>query len=309
VLSQSSPGLAAPKAASPSSPGLRGGRLWSPQPRWWVGVALIAPLLLVIAVLVVWPVVRLGALAMPDGLGLGSFQQYFSNAARFRALEVTFRDSALVAVLAVGIGYVLAWPLVVSRSRLLKGLIWLAVLLPFMMGTVVKNYAWLILLQRRGLINTALIKAGILSAPLPLLYNEFAVVVGILYTLLPYAVIPIFTTLRTIDLDMVRAAETLGATRTRAVLSIVVPLSAASAGAIGLLIFVISLGFYVVPVILGGATSPFMSTMIENDMVQFFDLKSAAIASIVLVALSSACVGLGLLTVGSDSLRKAAGSR
>lgn len=281
--------------------------IWHPEPRWYVGALLVLPLVIILAVLVFYPVVRLAGIAMPEGTGLTSLRDYFSNAARLRALVITFRDSALVAALAIVCGYVLAWTLVTSRSRFLKALVWASVALPFLMGTVVKNYALIILLARRGIVNNLLIKAGIIQEPLHLLYNEFAVVVGILYTMLPYAAIPLYTALLTIDLDMVRAAESLGAGRIRAIWTIVLPLSLPSAGAAAILVFVISLGFYVTPVVLGGATSPFIATLIQNDMVQFFDVKSAAVAALVLIVVSAIAVILALASIGSEGLRKAAG--
>src|SRR4051794_38074864 len=165
---------------------------------------------------------------MPDGLSVQSFTDYFDNAARARALMVTFRDSVAVAICASAMGFVLAWTLTVSASRLLKIGIWLAVSLPLLMGTVVKNYALLILLQRRGIIKNLLVGSRLVDRPLPLLYNETAVIVGILYTLLPYAVVPIYAALLNIELDMVRAAESMGASRFTAIRTIVLPILAPS---------------------------------------------------------------------------------
>lgn len=279
-------------------------RAWSPEPSLLLGLSLYLPLALTLLAFVLYPVLRLFEVAMPDGLGIGSFIAYFDNAARGRALIVTFRDSAAVAVLSVSMGFVLAWALISSPSRLLRGAIWLAVTLPLLMGTVVKNYALLIILQRRGILNTLLIQTGIIDHPLKLLYNEPAVIIGILYTLLPFAVAPIYTALLTIDLDMVRAAESMGATRFAALRTIVLPMLWPALVSTAMLIFVVALGFYVVPVILGGVTSPFIATLIQNDMEQFFDLKSAAVAALILVALSMAAVAATLALVGADQVNK-----
>jgi putative spermidine/putrescine transport system permease protein len=281
-------------------------RAWSPEPSLAVGLMLYLPLALALVALVFYPVLRLFEIAMPEGLSLSVFSDYFANAARLRALIVTFRDSAAVAVLAAFMGFVLAWTLVASQSRVLKGTIWLAVSLPLLMGTVVKNYALLIILQRRGLLNNLLIGTGITSQPLQLLYNETAVVIGILYTLLPYAVVPIFAALLTINLDMVRAAESMGATRFGAIRTVVLPIAWPAIVGTGMLVFVVSVGFYIVPVVLGGATSPFIATLIQNDMEQFFDMKSAAVAAIVLIALSMAAVVMTLSVIGADQFRKSA---
>jgi putative spermidine/putrescine transport system permease protein len=253
------------------------------------------------------PFRQLVMMAMPDGFGLQSFRDYFDNAARLRALVVTFRDSAAVAVLAIVMGFVLAWTLITSRSGLLKGLIWVAVALPLLMGTVVKNYALLLILSRRGVLNNLLIEMGVVNAPLKLLYTETAVVIGILYTMLPYSVIPIFTSLMALDFDMVRAAEVMGAGRFTAIRTVVIPFIWPGIVASAMLIFVISIGFYIVPVVLGGPTSPFIATLIQNDMVQFYDMKSAAVAALLLILLSMLAVVLTVATVGVDQVNKSAG--
>jgi ABC-type spermidine/putrescine transport system permease subunit I len=245
---------------------------------------------------------------MPDGFSLSAFSDYFANAARLRALLVTFRDSVAVAVVATLMGFILAWTRVSSSSRLLRGFIWIAVSLPLLMGTVVKNYALLIILQRRGILNSLLVGSGLVSQPLQLLYTEAAVVIGILYTLLPFAVVPIFAALLTIDFDMIRAAESMGASRFAAIRSIVIPIARPVMIGTGMLIFVVATGFYVVPVILGGATSPFIATLIQNDMEQFFDMKSAAVAAIVLICVSLVAVIATLSVIGVDQFRKSTGS-
>jgi ABC-type spermidine/putrescine transport system permease subunit I len=287
---------------------VRGRRSWSPEPSLAIGALLYLPLALVLATLLVYPVVRLFVAAMPDGLSLSAFTEYFANAARLRALIVTFRDSAAVAAAATFMGFVLAWTLASTSSRLLRGVTWLAVSLPLLMGTVVKNYALLIILQRRGVLNSLLLETGVVSQPLQLLYSEAAVVIGILYTLLPFAVVPLFAALLTVDFDMVLAAESLGASRFAAIRSVVLPIVRPVMIGTGMLIFVVATGFYVVPVVLGGATSPFIATLIQNDMEQFFDMKSAAVAAIVLITLSLVAVIATLSMIGADQFRKSAGS-
>jgi mannopine transport system permease protein len=289
-------------------PIVRERRSWSPEPSLAIGALLYLPMALVLAILLGYPIFRLFGAAMPNGFNLEAFSDYFANAARVRALVVTFRDSAAVAVAATFMGFVLAWALISSSSRLVRGLIWVAVSLPLLMGTVVKNYALLIILQRRGILNSLLVGTGLVAQPLQLLYNEAAVVIGILYTLLPFAVVPIFAALLTVDFDMVRAAESMGASRLTAIRSIVLPIVRPIMIGTGMLIFVVSTGFYVVPVVLGGATSPFIATLIQNDMEQFFDMKSAAIAAIVLVILSLVAVAATLAIIGADQFRKSAGS-
>lgn len=286
----------------------RAKRSWSPEPSFATGALLYLPLALVLVILLIYPVVRLFAAAMPGGFNMAAFGDYFANSARLRALVVTFRDSIVVAVAATLMGFVLAWTLVSSSSRLLRGFIWVAVSLPLLMGTVVKNYALLIILQRRGILNSLLVGSGLVSHPLQLLYNEAAVVIGILYTLLPFGVVPIFAALLTVDFDMVRAAESMGASRFAAIRSVVLPSIRPVMIGTGMLIFVVATGFYVVPVVLGGATSPFIATLIQNDMEQFFDMKSAAVAAVILICASLVAVIITLSVIGVDQFRKSTGS-
>lgn len=280
---------------------------WNPKPHPLWGALLVAPMLILVGLLVFYPVTKLLGLAFPDGMHFGTIEDYFSNDARLHALIVTLRDSLAVTVLAIGFGYPLAWVLRFDTSKLLRLLVWSSVMLPFLMGTVAKNYAFVLLLARRGIVNNFLVGMGFTSGPLPLLFNEIAVVIGILYTMLPYAVIPLYVALLTIDRELVSAAKSLGASGPRAAWTVVVPLSLPSTAAVAILVFVISLGFYVTPVVLGGAASPFMATLIQNDMVQFFDLGSAAISALLLILVAGATVLVSLSTLGSDRMRKATG--
>jgi putative spermidine/putrescine transport system permease protein len=267
---------------------------------------LVAPLLAVLALLVVYPLVKLVQMSLEQG-GLRTYGAYFQNAGNLRVLRTTFQDSAEVTAVALIVGSLLAWSLRLARSRLTRTLLWTAVLVPFLMGTVVKNYALTIVLGRHGVLNDALVGLHIVRQPLELLYTEKAVVAGMLYAMLPYAVLPMYVAFLTLEPDLVVAAQSLGASRVRAICTIVLPLALPSFLATAILVFVISIGFYVTPVILGGATSPFAATFIQNAMFQFFDLPGAATSAVVLVAAGALAVLLGVAVVGPERLRRAVG--
>jgi putative spermidine/putrescine transport system permease protein len=266
---------------------------------------LVAPLALLLVLFVIVPIGSVVLDSFPKGDRLGSYQQVFASNASVKAFVRTLWIGLLVTLITVLTGAVLAWYLRTMRSRLLKTLIWASILIPFWMGIVIKNYTFVILLGRQGVVNRMLEMVGIIDGPMDLLYTETAVIIGMVYTMLPYAVLPMFAVMTSIDSDLVRAAQSLGASRTRAVSSVVLPLATPGIMASGPIVFVISLGFYVTPVILGGARTPFVATLIQQDIFRRFDYPSAAATSTLLLAAAVVTIIVSLALVGRQRLERA----
>ncbi len=266
---------------------------------------LTSPLLLVMAVLVFFPLGKLVVDSVTQGDGLANYAAFFASRAATKALVTTFYDSTIVTVLAVLLGSVLAWNIRAQRSRLWRALLWSITLMPFWMGVVVKNYAFTIILQRKGLVNELLQLLPFVDQPMRLLYTPTAVIAGILYSLMPYAVLSLYVTFITIDLDLVRAAESLGAPRYRALTSIVVPLAAPGLLATAAIIFVFSIGFYVTPILLGGPQSAFLATLINRQIFAMFDYPAAAASGTILLVAALLVLGLTWLLLGRERLERA----
>lgn len=264
------------------------------------------PLIVIAGALIIYPLVRI-VMTAGGGSLITNLENFFANSANLRVLRVTFVDSAIVTLLAVGVGAVLAWSMRTSSSRLMRILLLAAIFLPFWMGSVTKIYALTVILERFGVLNRLLTGLGILNQPIGLLYNQSAVIIGMTYQMIPFAFLPLFLGFLSIDLDLVRAAESLGAPRLRAVFSIVPPLAFPSIFAAAALTFVISIGFYLTPVLLGGASVPFSATLISQNIFEFFDLPSAAIAALLLLVSAGVVLGLAYIIVGKRALRKALG--
>jgi putative spermidine/putrescine transport system permease protein len=254
---------------------------------------------------VTYPFVQLVETGLGPPGGSRNISDFFSNSANLTVLRITFVDSAIVTVIAVCAGALIAWSLRTTRNRLMRFLLLSAVFVPIWMGTIIKLYAFTVLLERLGVVNTALQRLHLISTPLTLLYTQSAVVIGMVYQMLPYSVLPLYVAFLTIDLDLIGAAESLGASRARALWSIVVPLAIPGILATVTIVYVISLGFYLTPVILGGATSPFMSSVISQDLFQFADMISASVGAIALLIGALAVVSLSYLVVGKERLRRA----
>jgi len=288
-----------------SLPWRRNRRNWSPQPSAWVGLLLATPFLLMLVFYVIYPFVRLVQTAVGDPGGWGNIGLFFSNSANVLVVQITFRDAAIVTAIDVVAGGLMAWALKSTRNRFMRFALLSAIFVPFWMGSVVKIYAFTALLGRAGVINGFLLNAHIIQAPLHLLYTQPAVVAGMVYQMLPLAVLPMYVAFSSIDTDLIIAAEGLGASRARAILDVVLPLAVPGIFATLVINFVLALGFYLTPVLLGGLTSPFTATLIQQDLFTYSDFPDASIGGLMLLLGGIASVTLGYFLVGKDRLRRA----
>ncbi|WP_242662352.1 ABC transporter permease [Teichococcus deserti] len=175
------------------------------------------------------------------------------DAAIFRGiLWRTLWIGALATFICLAIGYPLAWLIATAPARAVPWLL-AGVLLPFWTSLIVRTAAWMVLLQREGVVNATLAALNITDGPLPLLFNRGAVLLAMVHILLPFMVLPIYASLKALDWRLPRAAVSLGASPMRAFLRISLPLSLPGIGAGSLLVFIQALGFYVTPALLGGA--------------------------------------------------------
>ncbi len=282
------------------------GRAWRNDPSAAVGLLLLAPALVLLLLFFVVPILRIFWVALSDpSFSLDRFGDFFASPAARRSLLTTLRVSAIVTVLATLIGLIVAWELRTTSSRWKRAALWLATLFPLWTSVVVRNYAFTILLQRKGILNTALISTGIIDEPLSILYTDVAVVLGMLYTMLPYAILPIYASLVNLDTSIVSAAESLGASRPRAVRDVVLPLIAPSVFAAAAITFVVSVGFYITPILLGGPDSPFLATFIDQQLFSLYNFPAAAATASILFLTAAIVVGFAWRIVGFEQIRKA----
>ncbi len=195
--------------------------------------------------------------------------------------------SFAMALTATALCLVLAFPaaLFISRASRRKNLYLQLVMLPFWTSFLVRTYAWLFLLRDTGLINTALQSLGIIHVPLPLLYNDGAVLLGLVYGYLPFMVLPIYATLERLDPALVEAAADLGARPLATVLRVVLPLSKPGIVAGAVLVFIPCLGAYLTPDLLGGGRSVLVGNLVQNQFTTARDWPFGAAVSILLMAL------------------------
>lgn len=252
-------------------------------------LALALPALLVILLLVVLPV---GWLAWQsiwhDGFTLENYRRILAEDIYWRSFALTFEISALVTLLALLLGYPIAYAASVAPRRW-SILILAMVVLPFWTSVLVRAYAWLALLQRTGVVNQLLRQLGLIDEPLALVHNTFGTVIATLHILLPFMVLPLYATMQKIPRDLLQAGASLGAGPVLTFWRIFVPLSLPGVLAGCTLVFVLSLGFYITPELLGGGRTVMVSMLVSRN-IELYDQWGAASAVGVVLLLAVAAI-------------------
>lgn len=218
-------------------------------------------------------------------LSLEHYRRILEQPSYGRTFRTTFEISLITTVICIIFGYPLAYALAQLPKRA-ANLCMIAVLLPFWTSLLVRTYAWLVLLQRQGLINTWGIKLGLWEAPLALVHNLNGTLIGMVHIMLPFLVLPVYGSMRAIDRDFMKAAANLGASPARAFWLVFLPLSLPGLLAGGLMVFILCLGFYVTPAVLGGGKVTMVANRIATDIEIFFNWGAASALGVILFVLT-----------------------
>lgn len=201
--------------------------------------------------------------------------------------------------LCTGLGFPLA--LFVARAKRFRGLLLQLVLLPFWTSFLVRTYAWVFILRDTGLINTVLQRLHLIGKPLPLLYNDGAVLTGLVYNYLPFFVLPVYATLERLDPVLLEAAADLGARPLATLWRVILPLAAPGIAAGSVLVFIPCLGAYLTPDLLGGGKSVMLGNLVQN---QFTTARDWPFGSAVSVALMLFCTAALVLILRSRAAKE-----
>lgn len=256
--------------------------------------ALSLPALIAVFVVIIIPVGWLFSLSFLDSSGqlsLVNYQKMIEYKSYARVFKTTFNVSILTTLLCILIGYPLAYFLSQIPRRYV-GFFMLTVLLPFWTSLLVRTYAWLVMLQRNGLINNFAIDLGLWDTPLKLAHNLNGTLIGMVHIMLPFLILPLYAAMRRIDPHALQAAANLGATPVQAFWQIFVPLSLPGVVAGSLIVFVLCLGFYVTPAVLGGGRVILVSMQITAILEDQFNWGAASALGVVLLVLTFAALFL-----------------
>jgi ABC-type spermidine/putrescine transport system permease subunit I len=264
---------------------------------------LVVPALAIMAALLVAPLAWLIGLSfLRDGaFTLANYTRIFGDAFYVQAMLRTLGIALLVTFLCAVFGYLIAYA-VTLMPPWASGIFLVLVALPFWTSALVRTYSWLVLLQNRGLVNTWLIKSGVIEQPLHLVNSLNGTYVGMVHIMLPMMVFPLYAVLRRIDPAYMRAAMSFGASPLYAFWRVYFPLSRAGLAAGSVIVFVLSLGFYITPALLGGGRIAIMSTVIERDINFNRDWGPASAMSAVFVLAVLAVFALGSRAVSFERM-------
>jgi ABC-type spermidine/putrescine transport system permease subunit I len=246
-----------------------------------VPVLLVAPLVIYMVVFYALPVAAMLLRSVNEPTwSLDHYRELLDDSVFLNTLVNTLYTAGIVTFGTLALGYPVALALV--RTKKMAPLILVVILLPFWTSVLVRSYAWMVLLGRHGLINEALMSSGLIDRPLRILNTSLATYIGMIHILLPYMILPIANALRQIDPSLGRAAAGLGSPPWKTFLQITLPLSVPGVAAGGLLVFVLSLGFYITPAMLGGPRDITLSMLIAIQVDQLNWAYAACLAAVLL---------------------------
>ncbi len=244
-----------------------------------------SPAMLLILVILVIPVGWLFYVSFigADGtFSLENYERMLKRKSYARIFQTTFEISFLTTGLCILIGYPLAYFISGLPTRI-ANLCLITVLLPFWTSLLVRTYAWLVLLQKRGLVNDWGISLGLWDEPIKMVHNMTGTLIGMVHIMLPFLILPVYGAMRAIDRDLMKAAANLGASPKRAFWTVFFPLTLPGLFAGSLMVFILCLGFFVTPAVLGGGKVIMVSMQIVSNIELFVNWGAASALGVVLL--------------------------
>ncbi|MBP6766415.1 MAG: ABC transporter permease [Reyranella sp.] len=257
------------------------------------------PALILLFVFFLFPVVRMLGFSLESGT-LDWYAKALGEQLYLRVFWNTFEIALLVTFFCLLLGYPLGF-LMATTTPFWATVGFIFVLLPLWTSVLVRTYAWMVLLGRNGVFNRTLMEAGIISDPIPLLHNFTGVLIGMVHVLLPYMVLPIYGAVRKVDPAIPAAAAGLGASSFAIFRRIYLPLTLNGIFAGSVLVFVLSLGFFITPALLGGGRVMMIAVLIEQQVREALNWPFAAALSAVLLVFTFAVYALAQRFTRTDT--------
>jgi len=260
--------------------------------------ALTLPALLLLVVFFILPVLSLLLRSVNEPQpGLGNYAALLGSTTYLKIFLNTFVVSALVTAVSLAIGFPVAWALAIMPARL-ASVVFAILLLSMWTNLLTRTYAWMVLLQRTGIINKSLMGLGLIKEPLPLVNNLTGVTIGMTYIMLPFIILPLYGVIRKIDPAILQAAALCGATRWQALTRVLIPLATPGMVSGALMVFVMSLGYFVTPSLLGGTANMMLAELIAQFVQSLVNWGMGGAAALVLLVVTLTLYALQLKLFG-----------
>lgn len=262
------------------------------------GIKLLLPSLVLLTIFFLLPVIALLLRSVLEPTpGMGNYAELLGSSTYLRVFANTFLVATVVTAVTLLFGFPIAWLLAILPKKW-SSLLFAILLLSMWTNLLARTYAWMVLLQQTGLINRLLMQAGLIEQPLTLVNNLIGVTIGMTYIMLPFLVMPLHATLRGIDPSTLRAAAICGATRWQAFWRVLLPLALPGIVSGGLMVFVMSLGYFVTPALLGGPSYMMLAELIAGLVQSLLNWGLAGAASFVLLVITLSLYAIQLRYFG-----------
>ena len=254
----------------------------------------LLPALLLIVIFFIAPVLMLlmRSVLEPEP-GLQNYETLLGSTTYLRIFLNTFIVAGVVTIISVVIGYPVAWLLAIMPEKWSR-LVLAIIILSMWTNLLARTYAWMVLLQRTGVINKTLIGLGLIDKPLPLVNNLVGVTIGMTYIMLPFVILPLMGVIRSIDPAILRAAALCGANRLQCFTRVLLPLSLPGIAAGALMAFVMSLGYFVTPALLGGTSNMMLAELVAQFVQSLVNWGMGGAAALVLLVVTLALYAVQL---------------
>ena len=274
---------------------------------------LLTPLVLWLALLIIIPHIDMFLVSIRERVGVRQYETSFANYLAFfrEPLYIwTFLRTAIMSMLATLITLIIAFPVALYIAKIAQGrlqqILFLLCLIPFYVSELVRTFGWMILLRETGIVSNLLQWLGVADQPVEMLYNDAAIMIGLVYTSMLFMVVPLVTTLESLDDSIIEAGYDLGGSGFAVLREIIIPHAIPGIVSGSIIVFMLSLGNYLTPTILGGKDSLWFTEMIYNQFIVRFNWELGAAFGFMLLLLSSLIVW-GVLRLTGQSLEKTMG--
>ena len=269
------------------------------------------PVFLWLFLLIILPQIDLLIMSLKVENDLGDMVWGFANYNEFFTEEIywlTFVRTAIYSILVTVLTFIVTFPIAFYITKIIspkyKGFLTILLLMPFWVSELVRVYGWMILLRESGVINYYLMEFGLIDKPIQMLYNDVSMIMGLVYTSMLFMIVPIISALDGMDDSYIEAALDLGASKTVIFFKIIIPYAAPGIVSGSIVVFMLTLGNYLTPNLMGGKNSLWFTEQIYNQFIASFNWNQGAAFGFLLLILSSAIIWIGL-KISRQNLSKA----
>ncbi|GGA09625.1 ABC transporter permease [Neptunicoccus cionae] len=268
-------------------------------------ILLFAPFALWIALLIILPHMGMVVLSLREKVaprvyefGFGNYIDFINEPIYWNTLLRTGSMSILVTFLALLIGFPIAYYIAKIAGKRSRGALFLLCLIPLWVSDLIRAFGWILLLRETGVISTFLIRIGLIDQPIEFLYNDITVVIGLVYTVILFMIVPLVSTLDGMDNAMIEAGYNLGGNGFTVLRRIIVPYAMPGIVSGCIVVFMMTAGSYLTPILLGGKNSSWFTEQIYDQFITRFNWESGAAFGFLLLAFTSVVVWIGLRLTG-----------